>query len=168
MMSGVGADEVAGVDGVAVFDVDGVVADVRHRLHHLVGGRSWDRFFDAADCDGLLDEGARLVADLGTHHEIVWLTGRPEWLRDVTLQWFQKHGLPTSELHMRPYGDFRPAARYKLDVLCELSPRRVMAFIDDDDEVIDAAARAGFPAVLADWIPRGDALRDAQDRRGRT
>lgn len=164
----IGTDDAAGNGGLAVFDVDGVVADVRHRLHHLTGGRSWNRFFDAADRDGLLEEGARLVADLGTRHEIVWLTGRPEWLRDVTQTWFQGHGLPDAELHMRPYGDFRPAARYKLDVLRELRPRRVMAFVDDDDEVIEAAVRAGFPAVLADWVPRGRALRDAQDRDGRT
>ena len=35
---------------LAVFDVDGVVADVRHRLHHL-GRHRWDRFFAAADRD---------------------------------------------------------------------------------------------------------------------
>ncbi|MEO9140491.1 MAG: hypothetical protein ABI345_15685 [Jatrophihabitans sp.] len=167
-MSASGADGTAGADGLAVFDVDGVVADVRHRLHHLTGGRSWNRFFDAADRDGLLEEGARLVADLGARHEIVWLTGRPEWLRDVTQAWFERHGLPHTELHMRPHGDFRPAARYKLDVLRGLSARRVMAFVDDDDEVIDAAVRAGYPAILADWVPRAQTLRDAQDRHGRT
>ena len=33
-----------------------------------------------AHADPLLQEGAALVADLGQTHEIVWLTGRPEWL----------------------------------------------------------------------------------------
>ena len=154
---------------LAVFDVDGVVADVRHRLHHLTGRRrSWDRFFDDADQDSLLDEGARLVADLGREHEIVWLTGRPEWLRDVTEEWMQRHGLPVGELHMRPFHDYRPAPAYKLAVLRALAPRGVAAVIDDDDEVIAAASSAGFPAVLADWVPRGQALREAQDRDGRT
>jgi phosphoglycolate phosphatase-like HAD superfamily hydrolase len=154
--------------GLAVFDVDGVVADVRHRLHHLERGRSWHRFFDAASDDPLLPEGARLVADLRRSHDIVWLTGRPEWLRSVTERWFAEHGLPTDELHMRPDGDYRPAAAYKLSVLRNLAPRVVQAFVDDDDEVVRAAVAAGFPAVLADWVPRGRILRRAQDRDGRT
>lgn len=152
---------------LAVFDVDGVVADVRHRLHHLDRHR-WNRFFGAADRDPLLAEGAALAADLGREHEIVWLTGRPEWLRTVTEEWLSAHGLPSAEVHLRPPGDYRPAPRYKLGVLRRLAPRGIAAVIDDDDEVVRAAVRAGYPAVLADWVPRDVALRDAQDRRGRT
>jgi uncharacterized HAD superfamily protein len=153
---------------LAVFDIDGVVADVRHRLHHIEGHRNWRAFFAAARGDALLPEGARLVSDLARQHDIVWLTGRPDWLRDVTTAWLTKHGLPADELHLRPAGDFRPAVRYKLQRLHELAARDIAAFIDDDEVVVDAAVRAGFPAVLADWMPRSGALRDAQERTGRT
>jgi phosphoglycolate phosphatase-like HAD superfamily hydrolase len=153
---------------LAVFDIDGVVADVRHRLHHLQRGRSWSRFFAAADADTLLPEGAALVADLAARHEIAWLTGRPEWLRGVTADWLARHDLPAGELHLRPPGDYRPAPRYKLGVLHELAPRGIAALIDDDDEVVQAALAAGYPAVLADWVPRAPVLRRAQDADGRT
>ncbi|MCW2597409.1 MAG: nucleotidase [Jatrophihabitans sp.] len=153
---------------LAVFDIDGVVADVRHRLHHLERRRSWHSFFDAAGEDTLLDEGARLVADLGREHDIIWLTGRPEWLRHTTADWLTGHRLPGDELYLRPPGDYRPAPQYKVDVLRSLAPRGIAAFIDDDDEVVRAALAAGFPAVLADWVPRSQALREAQDRNGRT
>lgn len=153
---------------IAVFDIDGVVADVRHRLHHLHRHTSWGAFFGAADADPLLDVGARLVSDLADLHEIVWLTGRPEWLREVTSEWLAGHALPGTELHMRPDGDYRPARIYKLDVLRGLAEREIAAFVDDDREVIDAALGAGLPAVLADWVPRDGALRDAQEREGRT
>ncbi|MDP9116090.1 MAG: hypothetical protein M3O28_02285 [Actinomycetota bacterium] len=153
---------------LAVFDIDGVVADVRHRLHHLQPRKSWQRFFaDAAD-DPLLADGARLVTDLAASHEIVWLTGRPEWLRDITRDWLALHGLPGSELHLRPPNDYRPARVYKVNALKRLAPRQIAAFVDDDDEVVDAALAAGFPAILADWVPRNDTLRDAQERLGRT
>ena len=155
--------------GLAVFDIDGVVADVRHRLHHIEHGRrGWDAFFDEADADPLLPEGAALVADLAGRHDIVWLTGRPEWLRSVTARWLRDHGLPMTELHLRPHGDYRPAPRYKLGVLQRLSARGVAAFVDDDELVVRTALDAGFPAVLADWVPRGRALRRAQDTDGRT
>ena len=153
---------------LAVFDIDGVVADVRHRLHHLAHPKSWSGFFaDAAD-DPLLEAGARLVADLGARHDITWLTGRPEWLREVTETWLEHHALPAANLHMRPVHDRRPARLFKLGVLRTLAPAGIAAFVDDDPEVVDAAVAAGFPAVLAEWVPRDAALRDAQERLGRT
>jgi hypothetical protein len=153
---------------LAVFDIDGVVADVRHRLHHLNGWRAWESFFEAADEDPLLPQGARLAADLARQHEIVWLSGRPEWLRGVTRDWLTGHDLPDGELHLRPHQDYRPAPLFKLDVLRRLAPRGIAALIDDDDEVVRAALDAGYPAVLADWVPRSETLRRAQDRDGRT
>ena len=42
------------------------------------------------------------------------------------------------------------------------------AVVDDDPDVVDTAMRAGFPAVLADWVPRDGRLRAAQERLGRT
>lgn len=154
---------------LAVFDIDGVVADVRHRLHHLDRRpKDWAGFFAAAGEDAPLPEGLALVADLGRRHEIVWLTGRPDWLRVTTAQWLHRHDLPTGELFMRPEGDHRPAPTYKAGVLRRLIPRAIAAFIDDDSEVVDAATELGLPAVLADWVPRGAAMRDAQDRLGLT
>ena len=152
---------------LAVFDVDGVVADVRHRLHHLERRRSWSGFFGAAHADSLLPEGAALAAELARTHEIVWLTGRPEWLRTTTAHWLAEHGLPGAEIHLRPNGDYRPAPQFKLDVLRRLAPRGIAAVVDDDDEVIQAAMAAGYPAVIADWLPRSATMRQAQDRDGR-
>ena len=154
---------------VAVFDVDGVVADVRHRLHYLHGRHAWHAFFEHAGDDPLLAEGAALVADLAREHDIVWLTGRPDWLRRVTTTWMLENGLPCDELHMRPGGDFRPARVYKVDVLRGIARKRaIAAVVDDDAEVVDAALAAGFPAVLAEWVPRDEAMREAQERFGRT
>jgi phosphoglycolate phosphatase-like HAD superfamily hydrolase len=154
---------------LAVFDIDGVVADVRHRLHHLEARpKDWGRFFRAAGDDPPLAEGLALVADLRERHEIVWLTGRPDWLRETTRNWLDTFGLPDGELFMRPGADRRPARLYKLGVLRQLSGREIAAFIDDDSEVVDAARAAGYPAVLADWAGRAPALREAQDRLGRT
>jgi phosphoglycolate phosphatase-like HAD superfamily hydrolase len=156
---------------LAIFDIDGVVADVRHRLHHLeTRPKDWGGFFGAAGDDPPLTEGLTLVADLRQRHEIVWLTGRPDWLRTTTRHWLDAHGLPIGELFMRAGGDHRPARLYKVGVLRRLAGggRQIAAFIDDDSEVVDTARAAGYPAVLADWAGRAPALREAQDRLGRT
>lgn len=164
------------VGSLAVFDVDGVVADVRHRVHHLDGPwKDWDAFFDGAHEDPVLDIGAQLVQQLASEHQIVWLTGRPEWLRRVTERWMLDAGLPCDTLFMRPSHDYRPARFYKLDMLRQIEGRHpigVGSFVDDDPDVIDTVTAAGFPAMLATWVPRnnqvGRTLREAQEKLGRT
>lgn len=154
---------------LAVFDIDGVVADVRHRLHHLERRpKDWGGFFAAAGDDTPLDEGVALAADLARRHDVAWLTGRPEWLRAATTLWLDRYGLPAGDLFLRGNADRRPARLYKLGVLRRLARRQIAAFVDDDMQVVEAAQQAGYPAVLADWAPRAPILRDAQERLGRT
>jgi len=154
---------------IAVFDIDGVVADVRHRLHHLDRRpKDWGGFFRTASKDSPLPEGVAMVTSSAAVHDIVWLTGRPDWMRSLTRDWLAKHGLPAGELLMRKRHDFRPAKVMKVSVLESLKPRGLISFVDDDPDVIDAAMSAGFPAALADWVPRSSTLADAQERAGRT
>ena len=154
---------------IAVFDIDGVVADVRHRVH-LVSPprRNWSRFFELAKDDPPSAEGVDWALRAAADHDLVWLTGRPEWLRPVTTRWLERHGLPSGELLMRPDGDYRPARYYKVDALRTLADRDIVVFVDDDPDVVHAAAAAGFTTSLATWLPRSTALSDAQERSGRT
>ena len=156
---------------VAVIDIDGVLADVRHRLHHLRGARKdWRAFFAEVGADPLMDQGHAAATDAaGQGLGIVYLTGRPERCRAETASWLARHGLPAGTLLMRPERDRRPAREYKVQALRELSREREVAWLlDDDGEVVTAVQAAGFPAVLADWTVREDVLRDAQEGSGRT
>jgi hypothetical protein len=73
---------------LAIIDVDGVVADVRHRLHHIKRKpKDWDAFFAAADRDGPHREGIELVQELAEDHDVVFLTGRPRRLHGDTVRW---------------------------------------------------------------------------------
>ena len=159
---------------VAVLDLDGVLADTRHRLHHLAGRKDWDAFFAAAPDDPVHPEGRAVVDDLLARGlGIVYLSGRPERTRADTLAWLRRHGLPDGELLLRPDGDRRPARLVKLAALRRLSRRvRPVLLVDDDPQVLDAVSRARPSPVagslLADWQPRDAATADAQERRGRT
>lgn len=159
---------------IAVVDIDGVLADVRHRLHHLERKpKDWDAFFAAAVADPAHEEGLAVARRLAEDHEIVFLTGRPERLRRATVAWLARHGLDGHELRMRPNGERRPAAQVKLRVLQELRRRGTVAVVVDDDvDVLAHVHAAGFPTFHADWEKRaGDeqqALHDAQDVEGRT
>ena len=154
----------------AVFDIDGVVADVRHRLHHIdARPKDWRAFFAEADRDPVLADGVLLAHRLAARHDLVWLTGRPEHLRRATERWLRATGLDVPRLLMRRRGDFRPAPVTKVEVLHELSGERPVAIhVDDDGAVVRAVRSAGFAVLHADWVPHVRTLAEAQDRDGRT
>jgi phosphoglycolate phosphatase-like HAD superfamily hydrolase len=160
---------------VTVFDIDGVLADVRHRLHYLdERPKNWKGFFAAAIHDPVLDSGrAALVEAQGAGSGIVYVTGRPRrWRRD-TAEWLHQHGLPQGPLHMRPNHDRRPARFYKAEVISRLADEEdLVAIIDDDDKVVDHLRQLGFPVLHATWMHDGaeqlDLLNEAQETEGRT
>jgi hypothetical protein len=155
---------------VAVIDIDGVVADVRHRLRHVERRpKDWDAFFAAAVDDPPLEPGVRRVLELSLDHDLVFLTGRPEHCRADTLAWLEAHGLGGWPVRMRRGGDRRPARQTKASELDRLSRRAVIALVlDDDPAVCEALRAAGYQVEQADWMTRPAALDDAQEREGRT
>ena len=159
---------------LAIVDIDGVVADVRHRLHYLQSRpKNWDGFFAAAPSDSAHPEGVQLVTSLAADHEVVFLTGRPERLRPQTADWLEAHGVGGHRLVMRRDGDHRPAAQVKRDLLLALAGGRTVGIVVDDDEIVLAAlADAGYPTLAARWEQRlpedSRALLNAQEVDGET
>ena len=176
--SGAGAGAAERTD-VAVFDVDGVLADVTHRRHFIEGRRNWPAFFAAAADDTPLATGIELARAAGERGlDLVYLSGRPEHLRAVTVEWLRDHDVPDGQLLLRPQRDRSPATDLKLRLLRRLTTtRRIVFFVDDDTDVVDAVRSANptlvhGECVVADWQPGGArarrALRHAQQDAGAT
>ena len=155
---------------MAVFDIDGVLADVGHRVHFLEQRiQDWRSFFAEAVHDPPLVEGVALAQEAAKECELLYLTGRPERCREDTLQWLKDNDLPPGDLHMRPDRDHRPARRLKPKVLREVAVGRTVAIVVDDDlEVCDAYEASGWTVLRADWASRSPALQKAQEEEGRT
>jgi phosphoglycolate phosphatase-like HAD superfamily hydrolase len=157
-------------ESFAVFDIDGVLADVTHRLHHLQGRRkNWAAFFAAAGHDPLLPEGRARAVAAAQAHALVYLSGRPERLRRVTQSWLDRHDLPSGAVLLRPNRDHRPARLLKPELLERVrSAGPVALVVDDDAEVCAVLAERGYPVVHARWAPDSRSLRSAQEEQGRT
>jgi phosphoglycolate phosphatase-like HAD superfamily hydrolase len=155
---------------LAVFDVDGVLADVRHRLHYLESKpKDWEAFFRAAVDDPPLAEGVALCLESAKDCEVVYVTGRPERCRRDTLTWFAQQGLPEGRLSMRRAGDRRPARMAKPQLLRSLARDRTVAVVvDDDDQVCTAYEEAGWRVLRARWMDTAPVLEQAQEQDGRT
>ncbi|MEV1009662.1 hypothetical protein [Streptomyces sp. NPDC049881] len=156
---------------LAVFDLDGTLADVRHRLHHLASRpKDWNAFFRDAAKDTPLHDGVALAHERARTDEIAYVTGRPERCRADTERWLARHGLPPGRLLMRRADDRRPARIAKPELLRELARGRTVSVVVDDDQQVCAAYRdAGFPVRHAHWAAAPAAvLTEAQERDGRT
>jgi phosphoglycolate phosphatase-like HAD superfamily hydrolase len=126
-----------------IFDIDGTLADIQHRIHHIKEKpKSWRKFRE-----GILDD--------TPHTDIFWLlhtfhsvgcriliaSGRSEYERDLTAFWLYKHGIKGKyeKLYMRARDDYRGDYIIKKEILEEM--RRdgynpTMA-IDDRDQVVN-------------------------------
>ena len=161
--------------GAVVLDLDGVLADTRHRMRHLRRRpKNWDAFFAEATRDPVHAEGLALAREAVEHGSVlVYLSGRPERTRADTLAWLRDAGAPEGDVVLRAEGDRRPARVVKIAALRLLTARlRLDVLVDDDPEVVSAVRSVRPPLVarvlLAEWQPRDADLHRAQEREGRT
>ncbi|HET7900459.1 MAG TPA: HAD family acid phosphatase [Candidatus Nanopelagicales bacterium] len=161
--------------GIVVFDIDGVLADVRHRLHHVEGRRKdWPAFFASMDDDEPLPDGvdlARRYAEDG--YRIAYLTGRNEAYRRLTTAWLERQGLPDGRLVMRREDDRRPARVFKPQAVSRLArDGDIVEVVDDDLAVVRVLRDEGWTVRHADWMrpdeEEQESLFDAQEIEGRT
>lgn len=139
---------------IALLDIDGVIADERHRQHHALA-REWGEYFAKMVHDTVWPQG-RSLYDGCTYAdwEPVYLTGRREDTRPWTVNWLQRHGFDhTLPLLMRPQEVRVPLAELKAAVVRELLRfTAAVAIYDDDPEVIAHAAQLpGARAVHCTW-----------------
>ncbi|MCY3953389.1 MAG: hypothetical protein OXG69_12730 [bacterium] len=135
----------------AIVDVDGVLSDASHRQWHLDGPvRDWNGFFAAAVGDRLLTRHAELVRDLDEVLQVVLLTARPFRLRQLTLDWIERHGLRWDLLALRgPAQDMVHSVRFKRQALGLLrSFGFVPAFaVEDDPRIVEMYAAESLPCL---------------------
>lgn len=135
---------------IAVFDIDGVLADATHRQHHLASRpKDWDAFFGGVGADPVIEAGVRRYLEEATRHEIVLMSGRPERTRRDTQEWLARNGLGEPRMVLREDADFRPAAVVKSELIgLVATPTEVAVVVDDDESVVARLTAMGYPAEV--------------------
>lgn len=125
---------------IVVFDLDGTLADITHRLEYLTHETpphwdptfDWKAFFRDFENDipipWTVDLAKNLKNKVGMHVAIC--TGRSEVVKEETIQWLRTIELPYEHLWMRARDDFRMDEAVKVDLLNPFKER--IAFIVDD------------------------------------
>ena len=155
----------------AVIDLDGVVADTRHRLHCVERQpKNWEAFFAAATQDPLLPEGAAVVDQLAHDHTIVYVTGRPERWRSDTERWLTTVGLPDRRrcTCAATRTTDRPGWSSSASFASSSPRRRSQSSWTTTPRSCMPARSAGFTVLQADWMSDQPALFEAQEVDGAT
>lgn len=136
----------------AIFDIDGTLANIDHRLHLLYGGEAsrWDAFFAAMSDDQIVSPVRDLLRCVyEARHAVVICSGRPERYRDTTEDWLSAHGVFFDALYMRPDGDTRPDHIVKAQLLRGIREDGYQPFIviDDRQSVVDMWREEGLTCL---------------------
>lgn len=130
-----------------IVDIDGTIADMRHRRHHVSGSKKdWDAFHAELHLDKPIQPIVDIIINLERHHSIIICTCRPVDYRDQTIKWFDDNDILYSVLFMRPSGDYRKAEIVKEEMLRVmrgqgLNPELVF---EDKQECVDMWRRNGI------------------------
>jgi len=141
-----------------IFDLDGTIADISHRVHFVRGGnKDWDSFF--AGCTGDVPNWPvvrALEAHIAAGHSVEIWSARSDIARYETEAWLEiAAGIPAGILtRMRSAGDNTPDVvlkRYWLNQLHE-SERPDIVY-DDRQRVVDMWREEDIACfqVAADW-----------------
>ena len=157
-----------------LWDLDSTLANTAHRqpmvpLIRAKAGPTWEDY-SMACVDDTPVEGTvalvQLLSGLGQESENplyqYGVSGRSEAARQLTLDWFAKHGVPLDDVYLRPAGDHTPNGRYKVHVIRMLRDKGidVVRFVEDWKETADYIhSKTGVPVLVV----QGDYLADTEE-----
>jgi len=123
-----------------IFDLDGTLADLRHRRHYVENGnRQWDAFHQACGEDALIKPVADVFRGLQDVGFSIWiLSGRSDSVRRQTQSWLDHHHLYPDKLIMRRDGDYQPDTSLKEGWLLDIQKTHtVLGVFDDRKRLVD-------------------------------
>lgn len=127
-----------------VFDIDGTLADLSHRLHWIQSEeKNWDKFYEDVDKDEIIKPIAQIfvayASFLVPSSKLICITGRPERTREATLKWFRENIGPEPDgLYMRKNHDYRPDVEIKKEWIEKLQKKgyKIQLAFEDRDRVV--------------------------------
>lgn len=137
-----------------IFDIDGTLADVSHRRHHLGNnGRSpdWKAFFDGMVDDPVIEPVACLLEQLRSDFDIILCSGRPDNYREQTEKWLSDNAIVYDKMFMRPAGDHRSDVIIKRQMLEAIrgDGYNIRFVVDDRQSVVDMWREEGLVCLQA-------------------
>ena len=140
-------------ENIIICDIDGTIADIRHRLHYIESKpKDWESFYSDYNLEkdtpflGIIN----ILKPLNKDTAIFFLTGRHEFSRQITLNWLKKHiaGVYSFRLYMRLNKNYEKDYIFKFNVLKSIREQfNIVLAIEDRDKVVEMYIRMGIPVL---------------------
>lgn len=132
-----------------LFDIDGTIADIKHRRAFLeLDKPDWKTFNSKMGDDVVNKPVAELYKTLweAGKHQIILITGRMEESRKLTEQWLSWNEIPFSRIEMRQNDDYRTDYIVKEEMLKRLQQEGldILFVVDDRQQVVDMWRKNGI------------------------
>ena len=124
---------------IVIFDIDGTLADVSERIHHLKKQpKDWEGFFGGMAQDKAIRSMVRLCNLLYAAGIIIILcSGRNEEHRAETVAWLTQQGVNYHDLLLRRNGDSRSDVAVKRELIAKLDKSKVLFVVEDRSRVVE-------------------------------
>lgn len=124
-----------------IVDFDGTLSDPKHREHYVLSRpKMWKEFFEAAEDDELNEWCLEIINSMRDRgFAVLLLTGRPEWMRELSSKWLERYKVPYDMLFMRANDDFRDDPVFKWELFkTQIKPDyNVLFVLEDRQRVVD-------------------------------
>jgi len=126
-------------DEIVIFDIDGTLADVSERIHHVrKKPKNWPAFFEGMAQDKAIHSMVRLCNILyASGIRIVLCSGRNEEHRAQTVEWLAGQGVKYHDLLLRRSNDRRSDTEVKRELLGTLDKSKVLFVVEDRSRVVE-------------------------------
>ena len=124
---------------LVIFDIDGTLADISERVHHVrKKPKNWNAFNAGMAQDKAIHSMVRLCNILhAAGLYIILCSGRNERNRPETVEWLEKQGVPYHQLLLRKDEDFRSDAVVKREILQTLDKSKILFVVEDRSRVVE-------------------------------
>ena len=137
-----------------IFDLDGTLADITHRLHHIAPpNKDWHAFHEGCINDAPKHNIIELFRCMSAFHRTIVVSGRSDAVRKQTEDWLFLNAMWPMELIMRPAGDYTPDQELKRSWLRDgrLGNKDDILFcVDDRQRVVDMWREEGLTCLQVD------------------
>jgi hypothetical protein len=124
---------------LVIFDIDGTLADVSERIHHVKHKpKNWEAFYQGMAQDKAIHSMVRLCNILyAAGIRIILCSGRNEQHREETVKWLAQQGVNYHELILRKVNDRRTDTVVKREMLANIDKSKVLFVVEDRSRVVE-------------------------------
>lgn len=124
---------------IVIFDIDGTLADVSERIHHVrKKPKNWNAFFQGMAQDKAIHSMVRLCNLLyASGIQIILCSGRSEEHRQQTIDWLAQQGVNYHDLLLRKDKDRRQDSVAKREMLTGIDKSKILFVVEDRSRVVE-------------------------------